>query len=103
MMHKLRAVMGLRDNQYMLNHEVELDEGFFETVDIIRDYGRSLKRDRGSEKETKVLVSIESKKLDSDKLLKKYNKETKLGFVKVKVINTLKKEELINKVKQCWC
>ena len=100
MMHKLRSVMGLRDDEYMLNNEVELDEGFFETVDITRDYGKPLKRGRGSEKQTKVLVSTESKRLDSDKFLKKYNKETKLGFVKMKVINTLKKEELINKVKQ---
>lgn len=100
MMHKLRAVMGLRDDEYMLNNEVELDEGFFETVDITRDYTKPLKRGRGSEKQTKVLVSTESKRLDSDKFLKKYNKETKLGFVKMKVINTLKKEDLTNKVKQ---
>ena len=38
MMHKLRSVMGLRDERYSLKHEVELDEGFFETVDINRDY-----------------------------------------------------------------
>ena len=30
--------MGLRDERYSLKHEVELDEGFFETVDINRDY-----------------------------------------------------------------
>jgi hypothetical protein len=34
MMHKLRSVMGLRDDLYVLTNEVELDEGFFETVDI---------------------------------------------------------------------
>jgi hypothetical protein len=100
MMHKLRAVMGLRDDEYVLNDEVELDEGFFETVDINRDYSKPLKRGRGSEKQTKVLVSTESKKIDSTDFTKKYNKETKLGFIKMKVINSLKKEELINQVKQ---
>ena len=64
MMHKLRAVMGLRDDQYVLHGEVELDEGFFETVDINRDYSKPLKRGRGSEKQTKVLVSTESEKID---------------------------------------
>jgi len=100
MMHKLRAVMGLRDDQYVLNDEIELDEGFFETVDINRDYSKPLKRGRGSEKQTKVLVSTESKKIDCTDFTKKYNKETKLGFIKMKVINSLKKEELINQVKQ---
>lgn len=100
MMHKLRSVMGLRDDQYMLTNEVELDDGFFETVDITRDYTKPLKRGRGSEKQTTVLVSTESKKIDSNQFVKKYNKDTRLGFVKMKVVNTLKKEELNTKVKQ---
>jgi len=32
MLHKLRLVMGYRDSNYTLEGEVELDEGFFETV-----------------------------------------------------------------------
>jgi hypothetical protein len=31
MLHKLRSVMGLRDNEYLLGEDVELDEGFFKT------------------------------------------------------------------------
>ncbi len=34
MLHKLRIVMGLRDEEYILQEEVELDEGFFETVSV---------------------------------------------------------------------
>ena len=94
MMHKLRSVMGLRDDLYVLKTEVELDEGFFETVDINRDYEKKLKRGRGSEKQTTVLVSAESLKVNSVLLKNKYVKETKLGFVKMKVINSLKKETL---------
>ena len=56
----LRSIMGLRDDEYTLGEEVELDEGFFETVDIRRDYSQQLKRGRGSEKQTTVLVSAES-------------------------------------------
>lgn len=29
MVHKLRSVMGLRDQEYQLKEEIELDEGFF--------------------------------------------------------------------------
>jgi len=28
MVHKLRSVMGLRDDEYQLKNEIELDEGF---------------------------------------------------------------------------
>lgn len=37
MLHKIRAVMGLRNDCYQLGGEVELDEGFFETVCTTRD------------------------------------------------------------------
>jgi hypothetical protein len=94
MMHKLRSVMGLRDDLYVLTNEVELDEGFFESVDINRDYDKKLKRGRGSEKQTTVLVSAESLTVNPALLKKKYAKDTKLGFVKMKVINSLKKETL---------
>ena len=36
MVHKRSSVMGLRDNLYALGNEIELDDGFFETVDINR-------------------------------------------------------------------
>jgi len=101
MMHKLRSVMGLRDERYSLKHEVELDEGFFETVDINRDYTKKIKRGRGSEKQTTVLVGAESLPVDSSELDKRYYKETKLGFIKIIVINSLKKEVLkteVNKI-----
>jgi len=32
MMHKIRSVMGLRDEEYVLSGAMEIDEGFFETV-----------------------------------------------------------------------
>jgi DNA-directed RNA polymerase subunit RPC12/RpoP len=92
MLHKLRAVMGMRDDLYTLKEQVELDEGFFETVDIHRDYEKKLKRGRGSERQTTVLVSAESLDRGTKDKFNKYSKQTKLRFVKMKVINSLKKE-----------
>ncbi len=98
MMHKLRSVMGLRDDLYYLKEQVELDEGFFETVDMSRDYSKALKRGRGSEKQTTVLVSTESIDVeDKDKTLK-HGKETKLRYIKMKVVDSLKKEVLKSEV-----
>lgn len=57
MMHKIRAVMGLRDDRYELEGGVEMDEGFFSTA----VYGEvELKRGRGSQKKTCVVVMAES-------------------------------------------
>ncbi len=98
MMHKLRAVMGLRDDLYVLKEQVELDEGFFETVNIRRDYREKLKRGRGSEKQTKVLVSTESLEVDEEQ--QKYGKGTQLRYIKMKVINSLKKEILTSEVEK---
>ena len=50
MMHKLRAVMGLRDDKYILTTAIELDEGFFETVKPNVSKEEKLKRGRGIER-----------------------------------------------------
>ena len=94
MLHKLRLVMGNRDAEYTLGDEVEFDEGFFETVSITRDMNEPLKRGRGSEKQTIVFVSAESKTVEDVNLSEKYNKKRKLGFVKMQVTESLKKKEV---------
>jgi len=98
MLHKIRSVMGLRDNEYELCDEIELDEGFFETVSPDRDRDIPLKRGRGSEKQTTVLVLAESKTVDNPELSKKYSTDRKLGFIKMKVIHSLKMQEVTPKV-----
>ncbi len=100
MLHKLRLVMGLRDSEYTLSNEIELDEGFFETVSITRDKNKARKRGRGSDKQTIVLVSAESKSVEDSTLSEKYNTNKKLGFIKMKVITSLKKEEITKEVKE---
>jgi len=100
MMHKLRAVMGMRDDLYSLKEQVELDEGFFYTVDIRRDYSQNLKRGRGSKKQTTVLVSTESIEVEEGDSINKNNKKTKLRYIKMKVINSLKKDVIKTEVNQ---
>lgn len=94
MLHKLRLVMGLRDSEYTLSDEIELDEGFFETISITKDKNAPLKRERGSTKQTTVLVSAESKFIDDNTLSSKYSTKRKFGFIKMTVINSLKKEDI---------
>jgi len=94
MLHKLRSVMGLRDEEYLLGGEVELDEGFFKTVSLDRDKSEPLKRGRGSQQQSKVLVSIESKDAKEDHNPKKHSKKKKVKFIKMRTIVSLKKEEI---------
>ena len=94
MVHKLRIVMGLRDDEYTLSDEVELDEGFFETVSITRDKSEPLKRGRGSQRQTTVLVSVESKPAEEYVDSKKYSTKKRVKFIKMKVINSLKMDEV---------
>jgi hypothetical protein len=60
MLHKLRDVMGQRDKEYQLTDVIDLDEGFFSTVTIDSEKTEPLKRGRGSQKKSKVLVMVES-------------------------------------------
>jgi hypothetical protein len=96
MLHKIRAVMGLREDEYILYGESELDDGNFETISI-KNKDEKLNRGRGSQKQTTVLVAAESFPMNDDfpinsKGNKKYSKDRKLRYIKMKVINSFKKE-----------
>lgn len=94
MLHKLRIVMGRRDEQYMLNDEVELDEGFFETVSITRNKNEPLKRGKGSQRQTAVLVATESKPVEDSEKSNKYSKKKQVRFIKMQTIYSLKKDDM---------
>ena len=87
MLHKLRLAMGKRDDKYILSGQIELDEGFFSTEVNPDQKDKPLKRGRGSQKKTKVLVMAESKKVEG-KTTKK-GKPRKVGFIKMVVIQDL--------------
>ena len=61
---KLRDIMGKRENMYTLSGEVELDEAFFPTRMKGDEKDEPLKRGAGSQRQTKVLVIVESKPAD---------------------------------------
>ncbi|WP_103864966.1 IS1595 family transposase [Aquimarina sp. I32.4] len=100
MVHKLRSVMGLRDEQYELGEEIELDEVFFETVSITRDKTEPLKRGRGSQRQSTVLVAAESRVEEQNYNPKKHRTKKRVGYLKMMVIESLKKEDLAVVVKE---
>lgn len=63
MVNKLRKTMGIRDKSYHLDNIIEIDEGFFESVGTElpkEDEPIKLKRGRGSQKQSKVIVVMSS-------------------------------------------
>ncbi|WP_431733800.1 IS1595 family transposase [Chondrinema litorale] len=56
MMHKIRSAMGQRDNHYLLGGNIEVDEGFFETLVPEGQKEEERKRGRGSQKQTMAMV-----------------------------------------------
>lgn len=108
MMHKIRRVMSKRDEKYQLKGCIEFDEGFFERVDnkdVINEKesqnnpeltttATDKKRGRGSERQAKVLVMVESE--PSIEAPKKGKPNRKVGHLKMVVMEDLK-SDTINK------
>ncbi|KAA6346001.1 hypothetical protein EZS27_005581 [termite gut metagenome] len=88
MLHKLRGIMGKRDEQYSLSGVIELDEGFFSTETNNDEKQKPLKRGRGSQKKSKVLVMAESQPLEGQTT--KNGKPRRVGHIKMIVINDLR-------------
>lgn len=83
--------MGKRDEQYILAGAIELDEGFFTSEVPEGQKQEKLKRGRGSQKKSKVLVMTESELVESPKAGKK---PRRVGYLKMKVIEDLKAESI---------
>jgi len=96
MAHKLRDAMGKRDGEYVLAGRIELDEGYFSTETSVAEKDRPLKRGRGSQRKTKVLVMAESEFVES---AKEGRKPRRVGYLKMKVIDNLKSETINEHVK----
>jgi ribosomal protein L37AE/L43A len=96
MMQKIRLTMGKRDARYKLQGDIEIDDAFYEIVDLpekdmlgnIIDEEEILKRGRGSEKQAKVLVMVESK--PNPKQDNPHKKKRIMGFAKMIVVDELK-------------
>ncbi|MDR2385724.1 MAG: IS1595 family transposase [Tannerella sp.] len=92
MLHKLRGIMGRRDELYTLSGVIELDEGFFSTEIREEEKDKPLKRSRGSQKKSKVPVMAESEPVEGVKT--KNGKPRKVGHHKMIVIDDLKSETI---------
>lgn len=91
MCHKIRNIMGQRDARYTLSGMIELDEGYFSTEQSENDKQAHLKRGRGSQKKSKVLVMIESERVENPK---NPNKPKRVNHLKMAVIPDLKAETI---------
>lgn len=63
LMHKIRSVMGKRDDMYMLQGMVEYDEAYVEKA-TSEELQKHLKRDKGSQRQAIVAVAAESTPLE---------------------------------------
>ena len=81
-----------RDEEYKLANVIELDEGFFSTIASDADKDKPIKRGRGSQKKSKVLVMAESIPVDGQTTKK--GKPRKVGHIRMIVINDLKSETI---------
>jgi hypothetical protein len=96
MMQKIRISMGKRDKNYKLSGHVELDDSFFETVDITQskyednpkspNYGK-MNTGRKSSRQKAVLVMVES--TPNPKQQNPHKKKRIMGFVKMVTMDNL--------------
>jgi len=94
MMHKIRMVMGRENEKLILSGTIELDEAFFVTVDPDRASGK-IKRGRGSQRQTKVLVLAESEEVYQKG---KHKKSRRCRSFRLQVINDLDAESINREV-----
>lgn len=102
MMQKIRKSMGARDSQYPINKIVELDEGFFESVNTEKSAderkGEKKKRGRGSQKQSAVMVMAST--IHNFSSSKKQKKPTKFRYVRMAVMDNQKSETVVSIIKQ---
>jgi hypothetical protein len=97
MLHKLREAMGKRDGEYVLAGRIELDEGYFSVETPAQKKDEPLKRGRGSQRKSKVLVMAESTMVMPTK---EGQKPRRVGYLKMKIIDDLKRETLNSQVRE---
>lgn len=90
LMHKIRSVMGKRDDLYLLKGMVEYDEAYVEKATRKKIQER-LKRGKGSQKQAVVAVASESTPLEDPYSGKK---GSHCGFFKMKVLEDVTKDSV---------
>jgi len=102
MMQKIRSAMGKRDSQYTLKGTIEVDDAFFEIVNlpekdelgnvktsikVVSKGDDEQKRGRGSNKQMKVMVMVES--TYNPNQTNPHKKNRAMGFAKMVVMDNL--------------
>jgi hypothetical protein len=95
MMHKIRLVMGMRDDNYELEGVVEIDDAFFKTHSDNK-VDAPIKRGRGSQQKSKVLVMAKVEPKQGRP--KKYKKSSAFRYVKMVVIPDSSAESMNNAI-----
>lgn len=103
MMHKIRIVMGKRDNEYKLTEDVEVDEGYFITTPAIEKdqygnkvvYKKRMKPGKGSPRTSTVLVMAESSPV---KFNNKHKSKRAVGYIKMVCIDETKTRTVIPEI-----
>jgi len=90
LMHRIRSAMGKRDDLYDLEDMIEFDEAYFAVATKASDK-QNLKKGRGSQKQSNVVVMAESVPLE-DLTTGKQSKQCR--YFKMNVLDTHKKEEV---------
>jgi hypothetical protein len=107
MMQKICVTMGKRDAKYKLQGNIEIDDAFFEVVNVSKSdlFGHDFlkehevqKRGRGSTKQAKVLVMVESKPNPLQD--NPHKKDRILGFAKMIAMDDLSSEGINYEVKK---
>jgi transposase-like protein len=90
LMHRIRALMGKRDDLYSLSGMIEFDEGFFE-IATSENSRKKLKRGKGSQRQQNVGVMAESVPLED---IKTGVESKHCRYFKMKVLDSQKSESV---------
>lgn len=90
LMHRIRVLMGKRDDLYSLTGMIEFDEGFFE-IATSENERKSLKRGKGSQRQEDVGVIVESTPLED---INTGVESKHCRYFKMKVLDSQKSESV---------
>jgi hypothetical protein len=90
MLHKIRISMGSRDDSYMLDGFIEMDEGFFEGHRKKDENGDKCKE---MDRQVKAVVAVSRQDIADDKV-RKHRPATQARYIKVSVVNHLNNKEV---------
>ena len=96
MVHKLRDAMGKRNTEYVLAGRIELDERYFSIKTPVEAKDKPLRRGRGSQRKTRVIVMAESEFVES---VREGQKPRCVGYLQMKEIDNLKSDAINEHVK----